>query len=142
MEGLYEEYLKFLESLGQTLEQLTELAMEKADAVRKDDLVRLNACMNREQALSLALRSMDRKRETLLKQMGLEDVTLSGLAGRYPPALQARAREVAGRTQDQYRIYASAAEVAQTTLECNLHQIEKILAEQSGGDTTFTDIRV
>ena len=141
MGGAYEEYLAFLESLGQTLEQLTELAREKADAVRRGDLVELDGCMKREQALSLTLRSMDKKRENMLGKLGLSGVPLSGLAGRYPQELRSRAKTVADGVDERYRVYASAASAAQTALECSLHQIEKVLLKQEDGGA-FTDIRV
>lgn len=143
MDGLYGEYLDFLQSLGNTLEQLTQLAQDKAKAVRQDDLQSLNTFMKREQALSLALRNMDKKREAMLAQLGLAGVPLSGLAKGYPEGLRARAKEVAEDLQRQYSLYASAAEVARTTLECNLHQIEKMIAGQegAGGQGGLTDIR-
>lgn len=144
MDALYGEYLDFLQSLGKTLEQLTQLAQDKAKAVRQDDLQGLNTLMKREQALSLAMRNMDKKRETMLAQMGLAGIPLSGLAKSYPEGLRARAKDVSEDLQRQYSLYASAAEGARTTLECNLHQIEKVLSAQegAGGEAGFTDIRI
>ena len=58
-----EAYLDFLTELGALFTQLTDLEREKMTAVQAGDLDQLNSCIRREQALSLSLRGMDRKRE-------------------------------------------------------------------------------
>ena len=140
----YREYFGFMEQLGRLLDQMTELAKEKTAAVRRDDLLAVDSCMKREQALSLSMRAMDKKREALLADMGLQDVPLSGLAQHYPDELRQEARDAVEKLRDRYGLYRSAADVARTTLECNLHQIEKMLADEADaplGGGTIADIR-
>ncbi len=140
----YREYFAFMDQLGKTLDQLTELAKEKTVAVRRDDLLAVDDCMKREQALGLSLRAMDKKRDKLLAAIGLENVTLSGLAQHCPEELQQEARDAAGRLRDRYDLYRSASDVARTTLECNLHQIERMMADEADaplGSGTIADIR-
>ncbi len=127
----FREYFDFMEQLGRLLEQLTELEKEKTAAVRRDDLLGVDNCMKQEQALSLTLRAMDRKRETLLAGMGLRDVALSGLVQNSPEELRPEARAAAEKLRSRYVLYRSAADVARTTLECNLHQIERLLADEA-----------
>ena len=140
----YREYFAFMEQLGKTLDQLTELAKEKTVAVRRDDLLAVDDCMKREQALGLSLRTMDKKRDKLLAAIGLENVTLSGLAQHCPEELQQEARTAANRLRDRYDLYRSASDVARTTLECNLHQIERMMADEADaplGSGSIADIR-
>ena len=140
----YREYFAFMEQLGKTLDQLTELAKEKTVAVRRDDLLAVDECMKREQALGLSLRAMDKKRDKLLAAIGLENVTLSGLAQHCPEELQQEARSAANQLRDRYDLYRSASDVARTTLECNLHQIERMMADEADaplGSGTIADIR-
>ncbi len=127
MTEAFREYFAFMEQLGQLLDRLTELEQEKTDAVRHDDLLGVDECMKQEQALSLSLRAMDRKRDTLLGGMGLRDVNLSGLVQHCPEEIRPEAKAAAEKLRDRYRLYRSAADVARTTLECNLHQIERLL---------------
>ncbi len=144
MEEAYREYFAFMEQLGQLLDQLTELAKEKTAAVRCDDLLGVDSCMKQEQALSLKLRAMDRKRDTLLAGMGLQNVTLAELPQRCPPELRQDAKDAAGKLRNRYVLYRSAADVARTTLECNLHQIERLLANAADarvGGGRIADIR-
>ena len=140
----YREYFAFMDQLGGTLEKLTELAKEKTVAVRRDDLLAVDDCMKREQALGLSLRAMDKKRDKLLAAIGLENVTLSGLAQHCPEELRQEARAAADKLRERYDLYRSASDVARTTLECNLHQIERMMADEADallGSGTIADIR-
>lgn len=140
----YREYFAFMDQLGGTLEKLTELAKEKTVAVRRDDLLAVDDCMKREQALGLSLRAMDKKRDKLLAAIGLENVTLSGLAQHCPEELRQEARAAADKLRERYGLYRSASDVARTTLECNLHQIERMMADEADaplGSGTIADIR-
>ncbi len=144
MDEAYREYFGFMEQLGQLLDRLTELEKEKTAAVRRDDLLGVDNCMKQEQALSLSLRAMDRKRDVLLGGMGLRNVTLANLPLHCPEGLRQEAKAAAEKLRSRYVLYRSAADVARTTLECNLHQIEKLLASQERvpmGGGNFADIR-
>ena len=127
MKASYQDYLTLLQGLTETLSELTGIAREKAAFVRADDLAGLDACIRREQALNLSLRSTEQKREALLSALGLSGVPLSGLAARSPEAQRATTTEIVRALQSAYDIYESASEVARTTLEVNLHQIETVL---------------
>ena len=129
----HHDYLSLLREVSTTLEQLTDIAQHKTDAVLRDDLMGLDECMKQEQALSLALRGFEQKRLAALPGLDLVGVPLSMLSVHYPLDCQSEAKAVSEGLLNQYLIYNSAAEVARSTLECNLHQIEKILAE-AGAD--------
>ena len=140
----FEQYFAFLRELGQVLERLTALTKEKTEAVRRDDLGAVNDCMKREQAISLSLRSMDVKREKMLSELGLAGVPLSGLAEHCPAELRLEARQVEEELRNQLAVYRSAANVSRATLEISLHEIEKMIAEETDrptGGGTVADIR-
>lgn len=129
----FQVFFTFLRELTQTLAHLTEVEQRKTLAVRQDDLVALNECMKQEQAISLALRGYDKRRLAALASLNLEDVPLSSLSTRVPESHRLEAKEVSEELSRQYELLRSASEVAQNTLECNLHQIEKTLAELGKG---------
>lgn len=126
----HEAYIAFLGQLSDTLDQLTAVEKEKTDVVRRDDLEALNECMKREQAMSLTLRSMDQKRIKLLKELGMENVSLADFAAGCPEECRAEARAATEKLRSSYSIYRSTADLAQHTLERNLRQIDAFLAEQ------------
>lgn len=132
MEALLRNYLSLLDSLRGGLEQLSALARQKTEAVRKDDLLALDEVLKQEQALALSFRGLEQKREALLKELGWGSIPLSAIAGRFPAHMQAAAKQTVDALRNQYQIYRTSAEVARNTLECNLHEIEKLIAATGG----------
>jgi len=133
MSAPYSAYLELLEELRGHLERLSELAQQKAAVVRQDDLIALDEVLKREQVVSLALRGLEQRRARLVKELGLENTTLSDLPGRCPAELDNQARRIVRDLRDSYEIYRGYADMARNTLELNLHQIEKFIVA-SGGD--------
>lgn len=125
-------YFRLLTELNGVLEQLTEIDVEKAAAVRTGDLNALNACMKREQAAGMALRGMESRRAAAAADLGLSDAPLSALAEHCPEPLRREAKALAEGLRERYAVYGSAAEAARTALECGLHEIERMLAD--GGE--------
>ncbi|MDE6589118.1 MAG: flagellar protein FlgN [Oscillospiraceae bacterium] len=130
MEELSLTYLKLLEELRGSLDQLSQLAQEKAAAVRASDLTALSEVLKQEQALSLNLRGLELRRQKLAPQLGLDGMKLSDLPGRCPPQLEEKARKTAEDLRRSYSLYQSYADAARSTLELNLHQIDQFLLDQ------------
>ena len=112
----YQNYLSLLGELAGTLEALSQVERNKTQ----------------EQTASLQLRGLDKKREEALDTLGLRQIPLSQLPQHYPEPLRLEAKKTVEHLQQQYQLFRSAAQVARSTLECNLHEIEKILAQEGG----------
>ena len=125
----FQGYLTLLRELKATLAQLTQIEQEKTQAVCEDDLDGLNRCMKQEQALSLSLRGFEQKQKAARAALQLEHVPLRDLAAHAPTPLQTETRQLAEELRLQYQVFHAAFEVAQNTLECNLHQIERVLSD-------------
>ena len=133
MEEQFRAYLGVLRELSGVLDRLTPLALQKAEAARAGDLTAMDEVLKQEQALSLNLRGLELRRQKLAPQLGLEGVPLSGLVERCPAGLADEARKTAAALKKSYEIYQSYSNLARSTLELNLHQIDKFL-EKSGVD--------
>lgn len=129
----HEAYLNLLREVGGLLEQLAGLARQKAAVVRQDDLLALDEVLKQEQALSLNLRGLELRRMKLAPQLGLDGTTLEDLAAKYPAEMRLEAKKTLESLRNSYEIYRSCADMARSTLELNLHQIEKLVVA-SGGD--------
>ena len=127
MDGAYQTYLNLLQELVGCLEQLAGLAEQKATVVRQDDLMALDAVLKQEQVITLSLRGLEQRRLKLAAPLGLEGTTLSGLVDKFPPELEDDAHRIVEALRQSYKIYRSCADMARTTLELNLHQIEKTI---------------
>ena len=131
MNNPFYEYLQLLDQIGEQVEHLTDLAKQKVTAVRNDDLLALDEILKQEQASSLLFRGLEQKQSALLNSTGLKGIPLSSLAENFPPKMRLEAKQCIEQLQTRYRVYQTSAEVARNTLECNLHEIEKVLASMS-----------
>lgn len=130
----WQSYLKLLRDLTHTLEQLTQVERDKNEAASAGDVQGVEACMKREQAMSMSLRGYDQKRDVMLADLGLADVRLSGLADHSPEELRLETKAAAEELRRQYGLFKAASEAARHTLELNLRAIER-LQDQRAGDS-------
>lgn len=128
----WQDYLGLMVSLTHTLEELTKVEREKNDAASQGNLAGVEACMKKEQVLSLTLRGYDQKRDAMLAALDLRGVTLSQLESRCPEELRLETKAVVEELRRQYALFQAASEVARDTLECNLRAIERLQAVQAG----------
>ena len=124
----HQAYLDLLKELGGYLDKLAELSQQKAETVRQDDLIAMDAVLKQEQAVGLTIRGLELRRVKLMGQLGLENVPLAQLPEHYPAELFDEAKRTAESLRQSYKIYRSSADMARNLLELNLHQIEKIIA--------------
>lgn len=129
----WQEYLALLAGLGASLEKLTAIERRKTEAAGRGDLLGVEDCMKQEQAMSLSLRSLDRKRETMLSALGLSGQPLSALVLHSPPEHELETKRAVEELQRQYGLFQAASEVARNTLECNLRAIERLLSPEEEG---------
>lgn len=123
-------YLSFLEELGRKLEELAQLEQRKLDAVRAGDLETLEQYMKREQAAALDLRGREQRRKALLRNLGLEDVSLQDLPAHCPPDCREQAQEATRRVMNSYREFTSAQTAVRTLMEANLRHIQGELEQR------------
>ena len=124
--------------MDDTLERLITVEQEKTHAVRQDDLDALNQCMKQEQALSLNLRGLDQRREAVTAALKLSGIPLSALPARAPAECRSEAKTLTEELLNRYQMFRSVSEVARDTLECNLHQIEKVLERMDADSLSGT----
>lgn len=137
----WQDYLKLLDSLGHTLEQLTQVERDKNAAASQGDLLGVEECMKQEQVLSLSLRGYDQKRDKMLAELGLKGVTLNQLEDHSPAELQLETKRAVEKLRRQYTLFQAASQVVRNTLEVNLREIERLQAAQAGDKGVAEDQR-
>lgn len=142
-------YLVFLSELQQALDALSALEQRKIAAVRAGNLDELDQCMKQEQAAALDLRGREQKRTALMKELGLEQVSLRALPDHCPPQYREQASQLTQQVLRSYQVLSSAQAAARTLMESHLHHIQKELerreadrpAHTSGTHKPQTDFR-
>lgn len=128
----WQDYLTFLGKLSGTLEELAQVEREKHEAASQGDLGRVEACMKKEQVMSLTLRGYDQKRDKMLSELGLRGVSLRQLEDHSPDELQLQTKAAVEQLRRQYKLFQAASQVARDTLEINLRGIEQLQNRQAG----------
>lgn len=132
MDDVYRSYLDLLDTMRESVEELSRLAERKIEAVSNDDLMALDEVLKREQALTLSFRGLEQSKEKLLSQMGMKEVPLNQLPARYPLELRESARQAVSALQTEYQTYRDHASAAREKLEQNLYEVESIIANLGG----------
>ena len=131
-------YLSFLSDLRQALDALAALEQKKIQAVQAGDLETLDECMKKEQVATLDLRGREQKRADLLKQLGLEQVSLRDLPSHCPPQYKGQVTEISQQVLRSYQVLSSAQQAARTLMESNLRHIQKELDRRQEAKQTPT----
>ena len=126
----FHDYLAFLEQLCQELNALSGVEQQKISTVRSGDLGALNACMKQEQAAALSLRGREQHRKAMLRDLGLEHVSLADLPRHCPPQEQERTAAISQQVLRSYQVLSSAQQTARTLMESRLHRIERELEQK------------
>lgn len=131
-----EAYIQVIQELREALKWLIDVETQKLDAVQKNDLEKMERCMQKEQAAALQLRGAERKREQLQKEFGAEGKTFREmllLLNEEDGELERLFQELKGQT----RAFQSLNQSIQDLLQVNLHQIGKVLADR-GEENSYT----
>ena len=120
-------YLGFLTELNQALDTLTALEQRKLKAVQNNDLQTLDQCMKQEQALLLKLRGIDKKRESIQKDLGFENLTFTQIIEKAPLSHKKQLSEIFDTLNLKLDRYKDIFTNTQNAIEINLHNINKKL---------------
>lgn len=138
-----EELQKILADTNVFLKDITAVEKEKLEAALKNNVLILEECIKKEQALVLRSRGLDQKRQKLQQGMGMAELTLSQIVGAAPPedkaALEPLYKELVASLKEYREIYGSA----KTAIEINLHRINAGLEQMTGkpaeGGVAYSD---
>lgn len=136
----YTELLELVEKNTMLFDELTEIQQVKLEGARDQDIARLEDCMKKEQAHTLALRGFDKKRLALQKNLSLEDKTFRELIPLVPEAYTASYQKAFDDLTQAYTRYQSTAECAKEMIEVNIYKMSTLInqirekANLSGGD--------
>ena len=118
----YSDYLALLSELCQLFDQISHVEQQKIDAVQGHALDELNEAMKREQALTLALRGCEQKRETLLTGLGLTGISLRDMPSHCPPEYRAETSRMVEQVLKGYAV--------RTLTELELRRVDGELARR------------
>ena len=125
----FRDYLTFLQELCRELDTLRGVEQQKIAAIQAGNLEALDACMKQEQAAALSLRGREQHRKAMLRDLGLEHVSLAELSRHCPPQDRERTAALSQQVLRSYQVLSSAQQTARTLMESRLHRIEQELEQ-------------
>ncbi len=125
----YQELLDLIEKHIKVFQSLIETQQIKLDAARKENVRKLEECMRKEQADSLALRGFDQKRIQLAKKLSLDSIPLSELSNHVPDEYKQPFRSVHQRMAQTYKNYQKASDAAKELIEVKHYQVSSIIEQ-------------
>lgn len=127
-----EELQKILTDTNVFLKDITAVEKEKLEAALKNNVLILEECIKKEQALVMRSRGLDQKRQNLQKAMGMEQMTLKQIVEGASAEEKAMLLPLYGELTAALKEYREVYEGAKTAIEVNLHRISKGLEGLTG----------
>lgn len=138
-----EELQKILTDTCVFLKDITDVETEKLEAALKNNVLLLEDCIKKEQALVLRSRGLDQKRQKLQKSMGAESLTLKQIVEAASAEDRAALDPLYQKLTAGLKEYREVYESAKTAIEINLHRIntglEQMTGKQAEGGVAYSD---
>jgi FlgN protein. len=134
------------------LDNLADVQQEKLNAVHKKDLIALDKCMKQEQAAIMKSKSLDKKREGILLDLGFGGLSYKQILEKLSEEKRAVAAPLFHKLKTSTDNFNDLNGLIKTAIEVNLHSINKTLEKlnnknaknsnkinRNNGKVTFTD---
>lgn len=125
----YSAFIDIIREFIQLFEALIPVEQAKLEAAVDNKVTAVEDCMNREQAAVLKIRGLEKKREDLQKEMGLEGYTFRQILEAAPPEISSTLRPLFDRLSEQVETFRSVSAQAKDMIEVNLHVVQSRLSE-------------
>lgn len=120
-------------------DRMIPLEQSKLDVVSQNQITLLEDIIKKEQAEIMALRGLDQKRERLQAELGWKDLTFQEILKHLPEEQQMEMKQLFDDLAGRVKSFQTITESSKTMMEVNLHAINQVIAQQSGGTQTYKE---
>lgn len=120
-------------------DRMLPLEQSKLDVVKQNQVTQLEDIIKKEQAEIMTLRGLEQKREKLQAELGWKDLTFQEILERLPKEQQAEMKRLFDDLADRVRSFQTVTESSKTMMEVNLHVINQMIAQRTGGTQTYKE---
>lgn len=122
-----DKFVEVIQEMIDFFEQFQILEKVKLEAVRDNDIIKLEECMKKEQAEILVLRGIERKQAQIQKELGFENATFREIIELVPLERKAELETMYNKLSNSLDIFKSTTEGIKKTIEINLYSIENAM---------------
>ncbi len=127
------------------LEEFNEIETAKLDAIQKNRVTFVEENMKKEQAGIMKLRGLDKKRESIQKDLGWESMSFKEILSQVNDVEREGLKPLFDRLAQATQQFTATKDSAQKALEVSLHHIDTMLkrkaAEESSAYTSKGDAK-
>ncbi len=127
-----EDFQKVLTEINLFVQDLTAVEQEKFEAATANNILIIEDCIKKEQALLLRSRGLEQKREHLLKAMGAEKMTLRQLMDSVSSMEKSQLAPLCHALDESLAKYQEVYHNAKLSIEANLHRVNTALESMTG----------
>ncbi len=124
-----DDFIQFVKELIHFFAELTVVEKTKLQAAIGNDITTIEDCMKKEQADILKFRGLEKRRQTILSSLGLENKTFSEILERVDSQHKDELSEVYNELNETVKQYRNAFDSAKNVIEVNLYNIDKTLTQ-------------
>lgn len=126
-----EQFQKIIRDLIVLFEEHLPLEQRKLEAIQQDDVSGVEECMKQEQALTLKLKGLDRKRESIQKELGWEGKPFREIVDAVPAENRQELRKLFDQLTNIVTIFSETNKEAMTAMEVHLRDMQKVMKIKS-----------
>lgn len=134
-----EELLKVLDDTTKFLRDISAVEEEKFQAAIKNQILTLEDCIKKEQALLLRSKGLELKRAAVQKAMGAETLTLRQIIEAADATDKAPLQTAFTELEKALTSYQEIYHRAKTAIEVNLHRVNVQLEKMTGAAPSYSD---
>lgn len=127
-----EDFQKVLMDINLFVQDLIAVEQKKFDAATHNNILIIEECIKKEQALLLRSKGLEQKREQLLKAMGAEKMTLRQLMNSVSSMEKSKLAPICHELDANLAEYKQIYDKTKTAIEANLHRIDTELESMTG----------
>lgn len=131
----YTDFVSLIRDFIDLFQSLTAVEQQKLDAAVANDLSILEDCMKKEQAFVLRLRGLEQQRDTLQRELNMENLKFREILSRVPDEVNEELTPLFQELSEKVRMFQSVNASAQDAISVNLHKIQSVLnsSQPDGG---------
>lgn len=147
----YNDFIAVLSDLTKVFVNLVRVEETKLRAALENNIELLQSCMTKEQAASMELKGLERRRLQLQSSLGFDQMTFQEMIEKAEPDHAYELSNAVRLLSDSMRQFEAVSDEARTVIEMNLANLDMLLAQRhireqdtKGSSSTgkFTNLKV
>ena len=134
----YEAFRDLMIEYDRVLDRLLVLENSKTGIISSGSTAGLDDCMRKEEAEMLRMKGLDRKREKLLKENGLEGKTFREIVDLQAAAQKSELQPLCNQMQEKTERMQKLSASISSMMEARLVSIDRAIAASQGGGNAYS----